>query len=180
MSQQKWQQVSHSQILPLPPSLGFIHRKINITEGWPEVEWEGKAPWAQAWCFAGGCYTQLTPAHSKAANRSLLHGDIPSEELLCLSHVSEKDRLSCLKDTSDMFQLITLFCANLLITTTTIHWNKSAFTLLPCTICLCISMRLGQDAHEETVCRTHGGQQKSLMVKEAATHWPPGTQRAAR
>lgn len=144
------------------------------------MEWEEKAQglsWAQALCSSGVCYTQLTPACSNASNRSLLHRGIPREELPYLWHVyiavcllkSEKGHLSSLKDSSNLFWLISLFWANLLITPITIHWNKSAFILLPCTICLRISMGLGQDAHEETVCKTHGSQQKSLMVKEVAT-----------
>lgn len=170
-----WKKREISSCVQTETSCLLVH-SVHLYTGWSA----GQPGASNAWCCTGVCYTQLTPAHSKASKWLTRHGASPSEELLYLScaHVavclskSEKGQLPHLKDSSHMFWFINLFCANLSIITITIHWNEFAFTTLHY---LHICTGLGQDVHEETVCKTHGSQQKSLMVKEVATHWPSGT-----
>lgn len=121
-----------------------------------------------------------SPLHSTQQTPSPWGG----EQLLYLPHVFraaclpkfEKGHLSCLKDVSDFWIIFICFKHHFLITTITTYWNKFAFSLLPCTVCLHISMDLGQDSHEVNVCKRHSSQQEFLVCKEVATYILPFNQ----
>lgn len=85
-----------------------------------------------------------------------------------------KSHLSYLKDTSNMFWLITLLRANPFITTITIHWNKSNFSLLPC-VFLLVWDKTGM----RRLYAKHTAANRSHLRLNKLPHWPFDTQLGA-